>query len=155
MYLPVFPFLMHWTTSQRNKKGAICIFQLLWPIGERSPSIFFQLFDAHIQPMLRYFAEMCRHDADTTLIERIHWFALKRLLNTSLRTPNVIVYGETGRYPLFVNIYVKYIQFWFRIVKMSILVCIVKNSPHWIPFKAYKMLLFCTSKTRRQASSVG
>ena len=44
--------------SQRAKKGVICIFKLLWSIGERSPSIFFELFDAEIQPMLNYGAEV-------------------------------------------------------------------------------------------------
>ena len=77
--------------SQRAKKGVICIFKLLWSIGERSPSIFFELFDAEIQPMLNYGAEVGGGlDADTTPIERIQLFALKRFLNTSLRTPNVM-----------------------------------------------------------------
>ena len=78
--------------------------------------------------MLSYGAGVWGVDADTTPIERIHLFALKRFLNTSLRTPNVMIYGETGRYPLFVNIYVKCIKFWLRILKMS---------PHRLPLKAY------------------
>ena len=44
--------------SQQAKKGVICIFKLLWSVGERSPSIFFKLFDAQIQPMLSYGAEV-------------------------------------------------------------------------------------------------
>ena len=83
--------------SQRAKKGVICIFKLLWSIGERSPSIFFTLFDAQVQTMLSYGAEVWGLDVDTTLIERIHLFALKRVLNTGLRTPSVMIYGKTGR----------------------------------------------------------
>ena len=52
------------------------------------------------------------------VVERIHFFALKRFLNVSSRTPNVMVYGETGRYPLFVNIFVKSVKYWIRILKM-------------------------------------
>ena len=86
-------------------------------------------------------------DTDITPIERIHLFVLKRYLNTDLRTPNVMVYGETGRYPLFVNIYVKCIQFWLRILKMS---------PHRLPFKAYRMLLHLHEQNKKTlASSVG
>ena len=96
--------------------------------------------------MLSYGAGVWGVDADTTPIERIHLFALKRFLNTSLRTPNVMVYGETGRYPLFVNIYVKCIQFWLRILKMS---------PNRLPFKAYRMLLHLHEQNKKTwASSV-
>ena len=118
--------------SQQAKKGVICIFKLLWSLGERSPSIFFKLFDTQIQSMLNYGSEVWGLDADHTPIEREHLFALKRFLNTSLRTPNLMVYGETGRYPLFVNIYVKCIKSLLRILKMP---------PCRLPFKAYKMLL--------------
>ena len=90
--------------SQRANKEVTCIFKLLWSIGEKSTSIFFKQFDSQIQPMLSYGAEVWELDVDITPIERIHLFALKRFLNTSLRTPNVTIYGETGRYPLFVNI---------------------------------------------------
>ena len=90
--------------------------------------------------MLNYCAEVWGLDADHTPIERVHLFALKRFLNTSLRTPNLMVYVEKGRYPLFVNIYVKCIQIWLRILKM----------PHCrLPFKAYKMLLHLQDQNKR------
>ena len=44
--------------SQRAKKGVICIFKLLWSLGERSPSIFSKLFDTQIQSMLNYGSEV-------------------------------------------------------------------------------------------------
>ena len=78
--------------SQRGKKGVICIFKSLWSIRERPPSIFFKLFDAQVQPMLSYGAEVWGLDVDTPLVERIHLFALKRFLNTGLRTPSVMIY---------------------------------------------------------------
>ena len=34
--------------AQRAKKGVVGIFKLLWSLGERSPSIFFKLFDTQI-----------------------------------------------------------------------------------------------------------
>ena len=36
-------------------------------------------------------------------IEKVHMMACKRFLGVPLRTPNKMVYGELGRYPLFVN----------------------------------------------------
>ena len=41
--------------------------------------------------------------ADYCIIERVHLFAMKRFLNDSTRTPTALVYGETGRYPLYVK----------------------------------------------------
>ena len=61
-------------TSQRAKKGVICILKSLWSIGERSPSVFFKLFNLQIQPFLSYGAEVWGLDADTTPIERIYLF---------------------------------------------------------------------------------
>ena len=96
--------------------------------------------------MLNYSSEVWGLDADHTPIERVHLFALKRSLNTSLHTPNLMVYSKTGQYPLFVNIYVKCIKFWLHILKMP---------PCCLPFKVYKMLLHLHEQNRRTwASSV-
>ena len=130
--------------SQRAKKGAICIFKLLWSLGERSTLVFFKVFDTQIQFMLNYGSEVWGLDADHTPIERVHLFALKRFLNTSLPTLNIMVYGETGRYTLFVNIYVKCIKLGLRILKMP---------PCRLPFKAYKMLLHLHERNKRTWAS--
>ena len=116
----------------KAKKGVICILKLLWQLGEKSPSIFFKLFDAQIQPMLSYGAEIWGLEADMTIIERVHLFAIKRFLNVSIRTPNNLVYGETGRYPLRINAQLKSIKFWLRLLKMP---------TERIPRKTYNMLL--------------
>ena len=90
--------------------------------------------------MLNYDSEVLGLDADHTPIETVHLFALKRFLNTILRTPNLMVHGERGRYPLFVNIYVKCIKFWLRILKMP---------PCRILFRAYKILLHLHKQNKR------
>ena len=51
-------------------------------------------------------------------IELEHVLALKKYLNVSSQTPNIIVYSETGRYPLFVLIAVKVVKCWLRVVIM-------------------------------------
>ena len=38
-------------------------------------------------------------------IEKVHLMACKRFLGVPLRTPNKVVYGELGRYPLFCEQY--------------------------------------------------
>ena len=44
----------------------------------------------------------------------------------------MLVYGETGRYPLFINVYVKCIKYWLRVLRMP---------SNRLPLKAYAMLL--------------
>ena len=95
--------------------------------------------------MLNYGSEVLGLDADHTPIERVHLFALKRFLNTSLCTPNLMAYSETGRCPLFVNIYDKCINIWLRILKMP---------PCRLQFKACKMLYLHEQNKRTRASSV-
>ena len=119
--------------SFRAKKDIVNIFRLFWSLSEKSPAIFFKLLDVQIQPMLMYGAEVWGLATDLTVIERVHLFALKRFLGVSSRTSNDLVYGETGRYPLFVNIYVKVLRYWLKLLEMD---------PHRIPFKAYKMLVY-------------
>ena len=77
--------------AARAKIGVVNILKLLWSLGERSPSIFFKLFDVQIQPILNYGAEVWGLEADLKVFERIHLFALKRFLNVSSRTPNGMV----------------------------------------------------------------
>ena len=109
-----------------------------------SKGVFFKLFDTQIQPMLNYGAEVWGLEADLKIIERVHLFALKRFLNVSVRTSTILVYGETGRYPLFINIYMKCVRYWLRIQSMS--------SERYTK-KAYKMLLYMHEQGRHTWAS--
>ena len=132
--------------AARAKIGVVNILKPLWSLGEKSPSIFFKLFDIQIQPILNYGAEVWGLEADLEVAERIHLFAIKRFLNVSSRTPNVMVYGETQRYPLFVNIFVKSVKYWLRILKMP---------DYRFPYKSYTALLYLHEQNRKTwASSV-
>ena len=64
-------------------------------------------------------------------IEKAHLFALKRLLNVSPKTPNDMVYGETGRTPLHLDAKVSSVRFWLRLMRME---------AGRLPRKAYNML---------------
>ena len=59
-------------------------------------------------------------------------FAFKRFLGVGQRTPNNMIYGDTGRYPLYINAYVRTIRYWIKITRMNV---------DRLPFKAYLMLL--------------
>ena len=51
-------------------------------------------------------------------IETAHLFACERLLSVSDETPNHMVYGETGRYPLYIDSTISSLRYWFKLNKM-------------------------------------
>ena len=128
--------------SDRARKGALGILRLLWRLGEQCPKLFFKLFDCQIQPMLTYGSEVWGIMADYSITERVHLFSVKRLFfifYVSTITPSALVYGEIGRYPLYVNTYTRCIKYWLNLVRMP---------DNRLPSKSYKMLydLHCKIK---------
>ena len=47
-------------------------------------------------------------------------------------TPNNMIYGNTARYPLYINAYVCAVRYWLKITRMN---------EKRLPYKAYLMLL--------------
>ena len=101
----------------KAKKCVVDIFKTLWKINCTSQKIFFKLFDAQVVPILMYASEIWGVN-EIDEIEKVHLFACKRLLNVGLRTPNQMVYGELGRFPLFVLSSTRCISFWLRLCSL-------------------------------------
>ena len=83
-----------------------------------SINTFFKLFDAQVQLIFQYGAEIGGLDKGID-IERVHKFAMKRLLHVTTITPNDIVYGELGRYPIHIHSYLSCIRYWLKIINMN------------------------------------
>ena len=116
----------------KAKRALLCMMSKLYRINNNSLSVFFKLFDAQIQPIVQYGAEIWGLESTSLLIEKIHLFAMKRFLGVDMRTPNDLVYGELGRYPVHINSSIRCIRYWFKLISMD---------ESRLPFKAYKMLL--------------
>ena len=74
-----------------------------------------KLFDSIILPILMYGSEIwgfCRSDD----IEKVHLRFLKQILGVRKQTSNVAVYGELGRFPLFVLRKIRILKYWFKIL---------------------------------------
>ena len=78
-----------------------------------------KLCDAQVQPIAQYGAELWGLDKAAVHTEKVHLFALKKFLGVHMRTPNDLVYGETGRYPIYVNWYVRTISYWLKMYRME------------------------------------
>ena len=81
-----------------------------------------QLFDAFVGSTAKYGAEIWGYTKSKD-IERLHLKFLKRLLRVNQSTCNAFVYGELGRYPLYINRFVRIIKYcrslYFRVMKFS------------------------------------
>ena len=90
------------------------ILKCLRRLGNVQRNVFFKLFDAQV-PVLMYGSETWgTHQLGD--IEKVHMFACKRFLNTGMKTPNKMVLGDLGRYPMYTTYAVQCIKYWFRII---------------------------------------
>ena len=107
-----------WESMCANgKRGVIEIFRTLKKINSIDTSLFWKLFDTQIEPILTYAAEVWGLE-DNCHMEKLHTFAIKRLINVPIHASNSIVYGECGRYPLFIRTYKKCIRYWCTLLRL-------------------------------------
>ena len=77
-----------------------------------------QLYDTFVRSILGYSCEVWGFSSEDRC-ERVHRKYLKRILCVKMSTNNAALYGETGRFPLFIDrySYVRIIKYWLKIVK--------------------------------------
>lgn len=103
--------------TKKAKRKVIDILRALWKIECNDIKVFLRLFDQQVQPALLYAAEVWG-TRKVLEIERVQLYACKKILSVSQKTPNAMVYGELGRYPLFVQTYVKAVKYWLKLLEM-------------------------------------
>ncbi|MCG8035193.1 MAG: hypothetical protein JAZ03_23855 [Candidatus Thiodiazotropha taylori] len=79
------------------------------------PKILCQLFDAFVGSILLYASEIWGFSKSKE-IERVHLKFCKRVLNVRLNTCTAGVYGELGRYPLYISRYVRIVKYWCKVL---------------------------------------
>eukprot|EP00745_Piridium_sociabile_P032735 TRINITY_DN5549_c0_g1_i12.p1 TRINITY_DN5549_c0_g1~~TRINITY_DN5549_c0_g1_i12.p1 ORF type:complete len:436 (-),score=19.73 TRINITY_DN5549_c0_g1_i12:134-1441(-) len=102
---------------RKGKKGVLEILKTLRKLNCIDCNILFRIFDSQIEPLLTYGAEIWGLSRNLQM-ERVHTFAIKRFLSIPVHASNKIIYGETGRYPLYVKSYTKCIRYWLKLVKL-------------------------------------
>ena len=88
----------------------------------------FKLFDTLVRPIILFNCEIwginvCKE------IEQFHLSFMKSVLGVKPTTNSCLIYAETGRYPLYINVYTRIIKYWLKLVTMPEhkYVCIVYN----------------------------
>ena len=88
--------------ASKAKGKLLDLMKTMWSLGSLKHNRLFSTAGAQIKPMLLYASEMWG-TSTLCIIESAHLFACKRLLSLSDNSPNHMVYGETGRYPLYID----------------------------------------------------
>ena len=89
------------------------------------------LFDKMIKPILLYGCEIWGF-GNNDVLEIVHLKFCKMILNFKTSTPNYMIYGELGRYPVEIDIKIIIISFWAKITcgKQSKISCIMHSLSH-------------------------
>ena len=92
-----------------------------------------KLLDSQIQPILLYGAEVWGVYGSRAYIEKKYSCLHSRdFLGVDQKAPNDMVLGDTGRYPLGINCYIRALRYWLKIIRMN---------SNRLPRRAYNMLI--------------
>ncbi len=102
--------------SQANK-GTRAIYEVLRQAKLHSLSVSCQLdlFDKIVKPILLYGSEIWGFSNSYDL-EKVHLRFCKLILNLKMSTPNCVVYGELGRFPLSIDVKQRMISYWIKLI---------------------------------------
>ena len=87
-----------------------------------------KLFDVMISPILNYGAEIWGFHKSPD-IERVHIKFMKQILCVRQQTTGSAVYGELGRFPMYIQRKIQIMKYWHKIVK----------NPYSMQYKLFKM----------------
>ena len=123
----------HPTKKHLCDKATIAMYEVL-KFGRKynlSIKCLMSLFDKMIKPILLYGCEIWGFGKND-IIENVHLKFCKIVLNLKPSTPNYMIYGELGRQPLDIDIKLRIVTFWGRIVcgKQSKLSCVIYKLSH-------------------------
>ena len=88
--------------------------------------IMFNLFDSFVVSILNYGCEIWGFSKATN-IERVHRKFCKWHLNVKMSTSNLSLYGELGRFPLFIGRQVRIIKYWLNLYQTKNENCILRT----------------------------
>ena len=91
----------------------------------------------------QYGTEILGVDNSSYVIEKLHLFAMKKMLGVGMRTPNDLINGELGRFSIYINAKIRCVRYWLKLTRMS---------EQRLLFKAYKIL--CNLDERGQTNWV-
>lgn len=123
--------------QKHNQRLADCARKAMFAVLRKSRKLHLpvdlqlQLFDSIVTPILLYGSEVSGFE-NCEILEKLCIEFYKIILHAKKSTPNVILYGELGRYHIDILVKARMIGFWQRIIN---------GKPDKISHKLYKILL--------------
>ena len=77
-------------------------------------NVIFELFDTLIKPILLYGSEIYGSSMSKD-IKQVHVIFIKKTLGVKPSTNNCVIYVETGRYALQIDVHVRMIKYWLKL----------------------------------------
>ena len=119
-YLGVcFNYTGSFNLNVQNIKGkSLKVMHLLYnnvKIHHTKPDISMQLFDTFVGSIINYACPVWGFTKSKDLAQ-IHLKYCKWILGVKNRTCNAAVYGELGRYPIYISRYVQIIKYWLKLM---------------------------------------
>ena len=129
----VFNYNGNFNLSQKHlyNQGQKAMYALLQYARKYNLSVELQLclFDKLVLPILTYNCEVWGYE-NTSLTENLHLKFLKYILKLKNSTPTIMIYGELGRYPLYIEIMGRILGYWLRLIN---------SKPSKLNLKLYKI----------------
>ena len=75
-----------------------------------------ELFDKMVKPILLYGSKIWGYSKNIDCLEKIQLRFCKLLLKLKSSTPNYMIYGELGRFPIEIDIKIRMVSFWARLL---------------------------------------
>jgi hypothetical protein len=75
-----------------------------------------ELFDNMVKPILLYGSEIWGYSKNIDCLQKIQLRFCKLLLKLKSSTPNYMIYRELGRFPIEIDIKIRMVSFWARLL---------------------------------------
>ena len=120
----------HSYLAEQAPKAIFTIRNYSHSLGHLTPKLSLKLFEAQIEPILMYGSEVLFIGKKMSDFEMVHLSFLKNMLGVKQQATSVTIYGDTGRYPLFLKQQIPALKYWIRLISLpkSCYLGIVYNS---------------------------
>ena len=120
----------HSFLAEQARKAIFTIRNYSHNLGHLTPKLSLKVFQAQIGPILMYGSEVLFIGKEILDFETVHLSFLKNMLGVKQQTTSVTIYGDTGRYPLFLKQQIPALKLWIRLISLprSCYLRIVYNS---------------------------
>ena len=104
----------HSYLAEQARKAIFTIRNYSHNLGHLTPKLSLKVFQ--IEPILMYGSEVLFIGEEILDFETVHLSFLKNMLGVKQQTTSVTIYGDTGRYPLFLKQQILALKYWIRLI---------------------------------------